>query len=1112
MNRLVPVLVNKRNSSYTAQVIFSPRIQSANYSEWKALNAVRENLNDALLNLVNKQRNNSDELNQLLNAPLCNVKSFRIRTAIHSRSYDIWLPIVYWSEGDRHYLRCPLLEQFHYMHKDADLSVETVEYYFQRWLRREEKESSKEEFAQKEEFLKKQFSEKHNYYIRLIEVTFHDKLDFRWSRSLKPRRCISAVEELETIAKPIEYHPNSYDEMTFSDDYKFVRIPANDKLLDFYNRIYKAVMDEHHRKGVLIVGQELTGRSFAIETVLQTIQRDINYKKNDNNVLVRRNDKNYISKVWKLSGSGIISGMSTVGEWEARAEAIFSYAEDKDLILYFESLLDLTEEGKTDDSSFNVASALLTFMKDKKIRVVSKITPTQLVKLRERNRSFVNQFEILTMPALSAEEQLRLYISKVQNWKNADAQERSPFECIPYMNQLVEWTNPNGGAPGSVCKWLDKISDRPSNSVQDSLLSQMGANFPLLKNELSPNAQEIKKELSEQVIGQEEAIDALTNWTLKFQALLSAPDRPAATMLFLGPTGVGKTESAKAVARFLYKDDSHFLRFDCNELNSPYAVSHLVGSARREGTLTNAVRLEPFSVVLFDEIEKADSSFHDLLLQILGEGRLTDGKGRTVSFKNCFIILTSNLGATQTGRFAGFGDVSQNDRDVYFKALERFFRPEFINRLDKVVPFNRLGNAELELIARKFIDQISSREGFQNRKALLSISPTALDWLVQQGHDPKYGARQTQRSLERILVEPLSAFFARSKWETISVIEIDCENDKLTYSISPIAPSGKPKGMLLTSEMFDNTTTKEYNVFYSALLDWINRIKNLFLSSDSSEVSVLDWENMDECTRLRLQIQEELDSLKNDLELVATISNNSQRDIDNKLNRHLTADFDSRVQKISAPEPLSPEEWNLLLQSESGVFPKNVKLAQINPDRNSALLEALSRCSKIHQLLASGIPQPEEALIVLFSTGEFTDKARQDAPVNKLIQQFADDDYSPIHLHQYVYNSSQRRKTWYYHAQGLGAYERLSQFLSGVYVMFDDRGRLSRADSLVILPFVSQLQTPDECIEKFLESKPNIWNELRYMYINDSFYESLDAKRYFDLPPELEKALSKINH
>ena len=1113
MDKLIPVLVSKRNSSYTAHVISSPQIQSSNYSEWKALHAIQESFDKIVTDLICMDENTTDKLNQMFYAPVCHVDCFRVQTAIHSRSCDIWLPIVHWSENDSHYLSCPFLEQFHYMHQDEDLSAETVEYYFQCWLRKESASVSKEEFSQQLEFLTKQFSEKHNYYIRLLDVVFHDKLYYRWSKSRLPRRKVSATEELSTIAESIVYHPSSYDELVHSSDYKFVRIPANDKLNDFYNRIYRALIDERHRKGVLIVGPELTGRSFAIETVLRTIQRDINYKPNSNKIWVRRNDNNYVNRVWKLSGSGLISGMASVGQWEARAEAIFSYAADNDLILYFESLLDLTEEGKTELGSFSVADALMNYLKEKRIRVVSRITPTQLVKLRDRNRSFVNQFEILTMPAFSSEELLRLYISKIQSWKNAaDSGERSPFEHISYMNQLVEWTNPNGGAPGSVCKWLDKIADRPSCNVQDNLLSQIDANFPLLKNELSPNCEEIKKELSDQVIGQEEAVDALTNWTLKFQALLSDPGRPAATMLFLGPTGVGKTESAKAVARFLYNDDSHFLRFDCNELNSPYAVLHLVGSARFDGTLTNAVRMEPFSVVLFDEIEKAHPAFHDLLLQILGEGRLTDGKGRTVSFKNCFIILTSNLGAGQTGRFAGFGDVSQNDRDVYFKALERFFRPEFINRLDKVVPFNRLGNSELELIARKFIDQISSREGFQKRKALLSISPTALDWLVQQGHDPKYGARQTQRSLERILVEPLSAFFAQSTWNTISVIEIDCENDKLTYSISPIYQSSRRKGMLLTSEMFDKTTAKEYNVFYSALLDWINKINGLFLSPDSSDENLLDWEHLDEQTRLRFQIQEELDSLKNDLELVATISRSSQRGIDKKLNRHLTADFESRVQKISAPEPLSPEEWNLLLQSESGVFPKNVKLAQIDPGRNSALLEAMARCSKIHQLMESGIPQPEEALILLFSTGEFTDKARLDAPINKLIQQFADDNCSPIRLQQHAYNPSQRRETLYYHAQGLGAYKRLSQGLSGVYVMFDGIGRLSRADSLIVLPYDSNQQTADECIKTFLESKPKIWNELRYMYINDSFYESLDARKYFVLPLELAQALSQIVH
>ena len=1111
MNRLIPVLVRKSDSSYTAQVLFYPRIQSFAPSEWKALNKIQAEFSKTVAELV--KMDETVELNQLLSLPLFHIDSFHVRTEFHNHTINIWLPIVNWSEEKKRFIYCPFLEQFHYMYKDAELSLETVERYFQFWLQQESKGFSKDEFVQLTKRLTERFSEKFNYIIRLIDVSVKEKIYCRWVNGSLPDRFLARRDKIESVVEPIDYYPNSYDELAFSEDYKYVPVPSNEKLLAFYDRIYEAITDDKHRKCVLIVGQELSGRSLAIETVLRTFQRNINYALNENNILSCRNDrKQHLLKVWKLSGSSIISGMSCVGQWEDRAEKIFSRAAEGDLILYFESLLDLTELGKSENSKLSISDALLYYMKEKKIRVISRITPTQLVKLRERNRSFVNQFEILTMPDLSDDEQLHLYIRKIQDWKNNNSKDAASFERIPFMSQLVAWMNPNGGLPGSVCKWLDKLSDSPSSDFQDVLLSQMGANFPLLKNELSPSYQEIKKELSDQVIGQEEAVDALANWTLKFQALLSDPGRPAATILFLGPTGVGKTESAKAVARFLYKDDSHFLRFDCNELNSSEAVSQLVGSAQQEGSLTNAVRLEPFSVVLFDEIEKASSAFHNLLLQILGEGRLTDGKGRTVSFKNCFIILTSNLGANQTGRFVGFGDLNQNDRDVYFKALKKVFRPELINRLDKVVPFNRLGNSELELIARKFIDQISSREGFQKRKALLSISPAALGWLIQQGHDSKYGARQTQRSLERILVEPLAAFFAQSTWSTISVIEIGCEKDKLTYSIAPIASSKKPQGMFLTSEMFNETTAKEYNVFYNAFLEWSARIKSLFQYAGSSVEIVLDWGNMDEQTRLRFQIQEELDSLKSDLELVATISDGSQRGIDNKLNRHIDADWDKRAQKVSAPEPLSPQEWNLLLQSESGVFPQNVKLTQIDPDKNDFLLEALSKCSKIHQLLASGIPQPEEALIVLVSTSEFTDKANRDAPINKLIRRFADDSYSPIRLKQRTYNPTKRRETLYYHAQGLGAYQRLLQLLSGVYVMFDSYGRLSRADSLIVLPFDSKKQTPEKCIEQYWESRPNVWTELRYMYMNDSFYESLDVQKHYVLPPELEQALSQITH
>ena len=458
MDKLIPVLVSKRNSSYTAHVISSPQIQSANYSEWKALHAIQESFDKTVVDLICMDENTTDELNQMFYAPVCHVDCFRVQTAIHSRSCDIWLPIVYWSEGDSHCLSCPILEQFLYMYKENELSAETVEYYFQCWLRKASNSLSKEEFSQKLEFLAKQFSEKHNYYIRLVNVAFHDKLYYRWSRSRLPRRKVSATKELETIAESIVYHPNSYDELVHSSDYKFVRIPANDKLNDFYNRIYRALMDERHRKGVLIVGQELTGRSFAIETVLRTIQRDINYKPNSNNIWVRRNDNNYVSKVWKLSGSGLISGMASVGQWEARTEAIFSYAAANDLILYFESLLKLKDLGidgpdavaklraLRDSDRDNPAWAQFAFELDPRIR---RMRNYMEVRDSLRLPAYRNSLRTHLYEADYALKQLRVLRTLVNPAKFSPAelkQYRENFDLFEVQLRLSRWLLAGTGA------------------------------------------------------------------------------------------------------------------------------------------------------------------------------------------------------------------------------------------------------------------------------------------------------------------------------------------------------------------------------------------------------------------------------------------------------------------------------------------------------------------------------------------------------------------------------------------------------------------------------------------------------------------------------------------
>ncbi len=284
------------------------------------------------------------------------------------------------------------------------------------------------------------------------------------------------------------------------------------------------------------------------------------------------------------------------------------------------------------------------------------------------------------------------------------------------------------------------------------------------------------------------------------QAQLSPPERPLATLLFLGPTGVGKTHCAKALAKYLFGDERRLLRFDMNEFSSADAVPHLAGSPQRpEGLLTNAIRRQPFQVLLLDEIEKAHPDVFDLLLQVLGEGRLTDANGRVADFTQAIVILTSNLGSAQSGRALGFDRSLADAQRVYTRAAEEFFRPEFFNRLDRIVPFQPLGRHETEQIARQLLQQVLQREGFLRRQCLATIDEAAIRQVAEAGFHPELGARALKRAIEREVVAPLAARLAAVHQATpvvitilasaaglVSVVEV-VESDALARAVKRVA-------------------------------------------------------------------------------------------------------------------------------------------------------------------------------------------------------------------------------------------------------------------------------------------------------------------------------------
>ncbi len=293
----------------------------------------------------------------------------------------------------------------------------------------------------------------------------------------------------------------------------------------------------------------------------------------------------------------------------------------------------------------------------------------------------------------------------------------------------------------------------------------------------------MEERLHLRVVGQEEAIEAVANAIRRARAGLSDPNRPLGSFIFLGPTGVGKTELARALAEFLFDDDQAMIRIDMSEYMEKHAVSRLIGAPpgyvgyEEGGQLSEAVRRRPYSVVLFDEIEKAHPDVFNVLLQILDDGRLTDGQGRTVDFRNTVIIMTSNLGSTAIVGL-GAGREEEMRRQVN-EALRANFRPEFLNRIDEVIIFQSLTREQIGEIVQIQLDKVSER--LADRHITLLLTPAAKEWLAARGYDPVFGARPLKRLIQKEVLDPLSMKLLSGDLRDGETITVDVLGNKLAF-------------------------------------------------------------------------------------------------------------------------------------------------------------------------------------------------------------------------------------------------------------------------------------------------------------------------------------------
>lgn len=380
-------------------------------------------------------------------------------------------------------------------------------------------------------------------------------------------------------------------------------------------------------------------------------------------------------------------------------------------------------------------------------------------------------------------DSLRIAAEKAQREANLELASRLLYGEIPALEkQLKDAENQNGSTTERM------VGEQVSEDEIAAVVSAW-TGIPtgkLLAGE-SQKLLQLEQELGKRLIGQQAAVKAVSDAVRRTKAGISDPDRPTGSFMFLGPTGVGKTELAKSLAAFLFDDEKAMVRIDMSEYSEKHSVSRLVGAPpgyigyEEGGQLTEAVRRRPYSIVLLDEIEKAHPEVFDILLQVLDDGRLTDGQGRTVDFKNVILILTSNLGS----QFLIDPELDDKQkREAVMATVRASFKPEFLNRLDDVVIFDALSKEELGFIVDLNIDKLSKR--LEDKRLTLGVTPAARLWLAEHGYDPVYGARPLRRLMQKEIDDRLANLLLAGKVEDGTLVKAD------------VAPSGE--GLVVTTD------------------------------------------------------------------------------------------------------------------------------------------------------------------------------------------------------------------------------------------------------------------------------------------------------------------------
>ena len=552
------------------------------------------------------------------------------------------------------------------------------------------------------------------------------------------------------------------------------------------NRVRHILFQPNH-VAVAVIGEIGTGKSTLIHGALRKYLDGLKkpYKRN-------------VRELYNLDPNRIISGMSVVGMWQKRVESILdalidlSKTNNKSFcdLIYIDNPVALFRVGKSSQNNMTISQVIKPYIEKRIVPFVLEATPDEWKVIQETDRRFADLFQVIKVDEPPYETAVDITL-KHRLLLERDTPTRFSNEALVrllnYQRQYVK----NEALPGSVLKKFKQVSVKFPGSVDAELIDNEFRDLTRYQNELLNQGRlrekQVLENLERSLIGQKKALNAIANVIHIIHAKLNDPSKPMASLLFIGPTGVGKTEAVKVLTRFLFGAADKMVRFDMNEYIDSGAVTRLIGDFYNpEGQLTGSVRHNPFCVLLLDEIEKAHPDVHDLLLQVLGEGRLTDSIGRTVDFTNTIIIMTSNLGAEQAGRQLGFQKTDSAESLIYKKAVEDFFRPEFINRIEEIIGFHKLAVEDVIQIANLMIKNLLKREGFVRRTTILKVQQDALETIARSGYESELGARSLKRSLEKEITELAANHLINVSFDTPVLLELLLCKDRLVPRITAL--------------------------------------------------------------------------------------------------------------------------------------------------------------------------------------------------------------------------------------------------------------------------------------------------------------------------------------